>query len=78
VQAAGTANLDCSVLLHQKMLLTVTLSTIYRRSSFLFRVNRLMSTSKMSNPRVGVGCIVFNQEGRIIMGKRKGSHGAGK
>lgn len=30
------------------------------------------------NPRVGVGAFVLNEHGEIIIGKRKGSHGAGK
>ncbi|RHZ43459.1 nucleotide triphosphate diphosphatase NUDT15 [Aspergillus thermomutatus] len=29
------------------------------------------------NPRVGVGVVILNREGKIILGKRKGSHGAG-
>ncbi|KAJ5093326.1 hypothetical protein N7456_009187 [Penicillium angulare] len=29
------------------------------------------------NPRVGVGLFVTNPEGKFVLGKRKGSHGAG-
>ncbi|KAJ5539293.1 hypothetical protein N7513_007625 [Penicillium frequentans] len=29
------------------------------------------------NPRVGVAVFVVNQEGKFVIGKRKGSHGAG-
>ena len=28
-------------------------------------------------PRVGIGVYVFNGEGRILLGRRKGSHGSG-
>lgn len=30
-----------------------------------------------TQPRVGIGVFVFNSEGMLILGKRKGSHGSG-
>ncbi|KAJ5527704.1 hypothetical protein N7513_011863 [Penicillium frequentans] len=29
------------------------------------------------NPQVGVGVLVFNKEGQVVLGRRKNSHGAG-
>ncbi|EAW13240.1 nucleotide triphosphate diphosphatase NUDT15 [Aspergillus clavatus NRRL 1] len=31
----------------------------------------------MAQPRVGVAVVILNQEGKVVLGKRKGSHGAG-
>ncbi|KAF7563938.1 hypothetical protein G7046_g222 [Stylonectria norvegica] len=33
--------------------------------------------SSDNNPRIGVGALIYNSEGKILVGKRKGSHGAG-
>ncbi|KAM3505461.1 hypothetical protein MY11210_007958 [Beauveria gryllotalpidicola] len=30
------------------------------------------------NPRVGISCVIVNNRGQVLVGKRKGSHGAGK
>lgn len=30
------------------------------------------------NPQVGVGVLVFNKEGQVVLGRRKNSHGAGR
>lgn len=35
-----------------------------------------MSTP-LPNPRVGVAAVVLGPDGRVIFGRRKGSHGAG-
>ncbi|KAJ6010627.1 hypothetical protein N7451_002039, partial [Penicillium sp. IBT 35674x] len=35
------------------------------------------TVDKIMNPRVGVAVFVVNQEGKFVIGKRKGSHGAG-
>lgn len=37
-----------------------------------------MATSQPTAPRVGVAAIMFNAKDELLMGKRAGSHGAGK
>ena len=32
----------------------------------------------MKRPSVGVGVFVYNMDGKILLGKRKGAHGAGE
>ena len=34
--------------------------------------------NKYQYPRVGIGVMLFNNDGKILLGKRKGSHGAGE
>ncbi|KAI1355322.1 NUDIX hydrolase domain-like protein [Xylaria sp. FL0043] len=36
-----------------------------------------MAATPPSNPRVGIAVILCNAKGELLMGKRKGSHGAG-
>lgn len=33
--------------------------------------------SELPNPRIGVAAIIYGPDGKIVAGKRKGSHGAG-
>ncbi len=35
-------------------------------------------SSKELVPRIGVGVIILNSEGKVLLGKRKGSHGEGQ
>ncbi|KAI1803621.1 NUDIX hydrolase domain-like protein [Daldinia bambusicola] len=37
----------------------------------------MATTSPPYHPRVGVACVIRDAQGRFVMGKRKGSHGAG-
>ncbi|KAM0438619.1 hypothetical protein ACHAPT_001371 [Fusarium lateritium] len=36
-----------------------------------------MASSAAPNPRVGVSAIIYRPDGKMVTGKRKGSHGAG-
>ena len=39
--------------------------------------SRIQFTNSIMEPKVGVGVFILNSEGKFIIGKRKGSHGAG-
>lgn len=34
--------------------------------------------TELPHPRVGVAAVIFGPNGKLVAGKRKGSHGAGK
>ena len=51
----------------------------YRRVSSITRFPRDMSTTSESRrPLVGVAAIILNPADQLLVGKRKGSHGAGE
>lgn len=36
------------------------------------------TTTTQEIPRVGIGAFILNKKGEVLLGKRKGSHGAGE